>query len=279
MSSQLPIRWCLQHSQEYHQCNHSWEPDSHSCDRIIELHSWKLNTCYTLALQYNTYNCLPLVSKSSPSLLQFCSGIATIVFNSNPVRRHPKFLLLPLSPSTIDPLVTPIAPCVYWHRHHSPTSTLGSIDMPLSKSSSSNILSLVLFRLDSVCRFDYIIVELPDTPVVPLVTPLPQTVSSGSTGVFIYSPALLFFLEPLAPQCVASCLFGPLALVYSSSLLLSLLCLLRYLGLLPLFGRLLRFNYLFEPLALVCLVRASCSSCASCVFYCGLLPLRTSCPC
>ena len=64
MPSQLTIHWHLQHSQENHQYNHSWEPDSNSCDRSIEPHSWKLNI-HTLALQYKTYNCLPLVFEIS----------------------------------------------------------------------------------------------------------------------------------------------------------------------------------------------------------------------
>ena len=72
-------------------------------------------------------------------------------------------------------------------------------------------------------------------------------VISSSLLLFLFRPlACLVFLEPLAPCCVASCLFGPLALVAP-----------------------LASCFLFKPLALL-----YSSSVASCdLFSCGLLPI------
>ena len=169
LSSQLTIHWHLQHSQEYHPYNHSWEPDSHPCDRSIEPHSWELNI-HTLALQYNTYNCLPLV-------IQILVSIVDPRHSCNPAPASS--LLLPVSTSTIDPLVTPI-----------PIGTL----LPTAPQIHCSMER-------TISRFDYTIFELSGIPVVPPVNsrllPLSNT-SSGSK--FNQNQSFSFLLFNIHPR-------------------------------------------------------------------------------
>ena len=91
----------------------------------------------------------------------------------------------------VDLYSTPIAP------------PLGSIDTPLSNHLISPATPVSSLFFHSVALFGTL-----GTPVVPPVTPLPRILSPPSR-----LPCLVF-LEPLAPCCVASCLFGPLVLVH-----------------------------------------------------------------
>ena len=162
-------------------------------------------------------------------------------------------IVIQLLTTCIQILVSIVDTPAILHRHLPPLSiSISPIPIFQSGTSSPKIPLVTIVAIDysignisldassgcTTCRLSYIIVEFPGTQLLRLrlyIPFLPLEIDSSKTGCTLLQLsrhscsssgntsssntlaseplALRFFLEPLAPCCVASCLFGPLALV------------------------------------------------------------------